>query len=181
MRSRHAARADPPAAVQAVPAVLPEVVITVDANGRARISVDGVAHDRASAASVGRPELGRVLAEIAERAGSPVRVEIHEPDGVRYADILQPRPTNPPGSGQEPGGRGHATGPAAVLGEGFRPGETVLVALIAVTMLADRRGTVRLPNPPKVPRNAADVLLLGTTSGTILRRGVSPRSARRRR
>jgi hypothetical protein len=87
--ARRAPRPDPEQqAVSVVPVVLAQVIVTVDESGRARVRVDGTEHPDGP---VDRGQLGGVLASVAEAADGPVRVEIHELDGTRYADILHCR------------------------------------------------------------------------------------------
>ncbi len=163
----------------AVPVVLPQAIATVDETGHARIAIGNI--DRRGIdcpdGPVGRGELGAVLARIAEQIGGPVRVEVREPDGSRYADILQPRPPAP-----KPDAEHEKNEPDTGLllrGEGFLPGETVLVAAIATSIHADEHGAASLTDPPKPTRQAGEVVLLGSASGTIIR-GTLPTCPTRR-
>lgn len=163
----------------AVPVVLPRAVVTVDDDGRARIVVENIGHDDAidcPDGPIGRGELGAVLARIAEQIGGPVRVEVREPDGSRYADILQPR-TPAPTPDTEHQRNGSDAGPL-LRGEGFLPGETVLVAVVAMTTRADEHGAASLTGAPKPLRQASEVVLLGSASGTIVRGTLPTRPAR---
>ena len=163
----------------AVPVVLPRAVVTVDDDGKARIVVESIGHHDAidcPDGPVGRGELGTVLAGIAEQIGGPVRVEVREPDGSRYADILEPR-TPAPQSDTEHERNGPDEGPV-LRGEGFLPGETVLVAVIATTTRADEHGAASLTDAPKPPRQTGEVVLLGSASGAIVRGSVPARPAR---
>ena len=166
---------DPPSAV---PAVLPEVVVTIDDAGQARIVIDsGERSDLGnSGGPVDRRGLGAALTAIAEQAGGPIRVEVREHDGSRYADILQPR-TPEPREDDEPAPAPTGNGPV-LRGEGFLPGEPVLVAVVATSIPADADGAVRLPVSPRVPRRVDELILFGTGSGTIVRGTAPARSAR---
>lgn len=160
-----------------VPAVLPQVLATIDHTGRAQVSVDGISRPHGR---VGRDQLGSLFASVAEQAGGPVRVEIREADGTRYADILQPQPTRPD---DPPAVRENSSSPprqAALRGEGFLPGEPVLVAVIAATVVAGADGTVELPAAPPVPRTAGELILFGASSATMVR-GTAPAGPARRR
>lgn len=152
---------------RATPAVLPQVIVTIDHAGHARITVDGIvqAGVEGSEEPIGRQGLGAALACVAEQAGGPVRVEVREPNGSRYADILQPHLNS-----GDPPDPCDATPPTqdVLEGDGFLPGEPVLVAVVATTMHADRDGTVRLPASPAVPGHVDELILFGTNSGTIL-------------
>lgn len=145
-----------------VPVVLPQVIATVDATGRACLVVDGVERPGGPPS---RDELGRVLAEIADQQGGPVRVEVREPDGSRYADILQPQPRPPvPAEEQDP----PAEKPVLRV-EGFLAGEAVVVAVVATTIHAGPDGIASLTDPPKMTGRGGEVVLLGSASETIVR------------
>jgi len=163
----------------AVPVVLPRAVVTVDDDGGARIVVENIGHHDAidcPDGPVGRGELGAVLARIAEQIGGPIRVEVRELDGSRYADILQPRtPAPKPDTEHE---RNEPDARPVLRGEGFLPGETVLVAVIATTTRADEHGAASLTDAPKPPRQTGEVVLLGSASGTIIRGSLPTRPAR---
>jgi hypothetical protein len=148
-----------------VPVVLPQVVAIIDDTGRARLAVDGVERPNGP---VGRDELGGVLARIADQHGRPMRVEIREPDGSRYADILQPQPRSPEPNAD--GGQEHDAPAEPVLwGEGFLPGEVVLVAVVAMTTHAAPEGAAYLTDPPPVPGRSGEIVLFGSASGTVVR------------
>jgi hypothetical protein len=147
-----------------VPAVLPRVIATIDSDGRAQVTVDGA---QRAGPPVCREELGKVLTELAEQAG-PVRVEIREPNGIRYADILQPRPPEPAGDEEsetfvkEP----------IVAGEGFVPEETVLIAVVMTTTKARSDGTACLTDLVLPPGSTSEVILFGGASGRVIQRRV---------
>lgn len=151
-----------------VPVVLPQVVVTVDDTGRARIAVEHI--DRRAIdcpdGPISRDELGTVLARIAEQVGGPVRVEVREPDGARYADILQPRPPEPKPD-TEP--KEPDAGPL-LRGEGFLPDETVLVAVVVVTVQAQVDGTASVTALPGQARSDREVILFGGASGHVVQR-----------
>jgi hypothetical protein len=149
-RSHHAAtntRVDAAPTV-VVPVVLPQAVVTVDDSGNARIVVETVDHPEridCPDGPIGRDELGTVLASIAEQVGGPVRVEVREPDGSRYADILQPCLPEPAGDPERP--ETSADEPV-VAGGGFLPEETVLGAVVVATTQAQPDGTAALTALP---------------------------------
>jgi hypothetical protein len=163
----------------AVPVVLPEVVAVVGDTGEVRIAVENI--DPGSIdppiGPVDRRGLGAVLASIAEQVGGPVRVEVRETDGSRYADILQPH-TPEPENDDEPAQATAEDGPT-LRGGGFLPGESVLVAVVATSIAADADGTVRLLVSPRAPRRVDELILFGTGSGTIARGTAPARSWRR--
>lgn len=154
-----------------MPVVLPQATATVDDTGHARIVLDNLDHqDKIDCPDglIGRDELGAALASIAEQIGGPVRVEIREPDGSRYADILQPR-TPEPNAGQEPADD-EPPETALVRGEGFLPDETVLVAVVAATVQAQPDGSASLTTLPAPPRSGGEVILFGGASGRVVPR-----------
>jgi hypothetical protein len=166
-----------------VPVVLPQAVVTVDDSTNARIVVENIDHhtpiDRPNG-PVGRDELGAVLARIAEQVGGPVRVEVREPDGSRYADILQPRPqasktdaaheTNEPDEGP------------LLRSEGFLPAETVLVAVVITTTEAQPDGTVSLASLRLPAGSGGEIILFGGASARVVQRQLpTDLEARKRR
>ncbi len=158
--ARRAPRGDPERhAVGVVPVVLAQVIVTVDQSGQARVRVDGIEHPDGP---VEEAQLGGVLASVAEEADGPVRVEIHEPDGRRYADILQP-PRRRPAPRQEKDAGRTARGPV-LRAEGFAPGETVQVAVLTTSIRADADGTVCLLAAPTRPRRLDELILFGLAS-----------------
>lgn len=168
--ARHASPDDQQAVV---PVVLPRVIATIDNAGRASVSVDGISRPEGP---VERDELGKVLTSLAEQAGGPVRVEIREPDGSRYADILQPH--TPEAEDDDERALAIPSDGPALRGEGFLPGEPVLVAVIARTVVADADGTVSLPVARRVPRRVDELILFGASSAMIVRGTAPARSVR---
>jgi len=177
MRLTHHAsqpEAEPTKRTEVVPAVLPRVIAIFDDTGTVRLTVDGVARPDGLSSREG---LGRLLAGIADEHGEPVRVEVREPDGSRYADILQPRA---PEAKPETAPDDHAPGSSPLWeGEGFMPGETVLVAVVATSTQADQDGPASLTDSPKPPRQPSEVVLLGSASGTMVRASLPARPVRR--
>lgn len=158
-----------------VPAVLPQAVVTVDDSGNARIAVENIGHQAIDQPdeAIGRDELGAVLASVAEQIGGPVRVEVREVDGSRYADILQPRPLEPP-EAPEPS-------EPALTGAGFLPDETVLVAVVVTTTQAQQDGTASLSALPPMARSGGEVILFGGASGRVVQRQLPTAPVARKR
>lgn len=151
----------------AFPVVLPQVVVQAHDDDAVTITTDG--RDVADT-SVRRADLGAALAAIADQAGGPIRVEIHEPDGAaRHVDILTPPPpaADPPMRPAQK--RRRRRRDIEIAGDGFLPGETVLVATTVRTETADHTGhvTVRLDRRT-AGRAAAGTLVFGTVSSTLL-------------
>jgi hypothetical protein len=152
-----------------VPVVLPQAVVTVDDSDHARIVVENIDHHAIDCPdrSIGRDELGAVLAGITEQIGGPVRVEVREPDGSRYADILQPRPSE---TIEDPEPCEAAGDEPLLAGGGFLPAETVLVAVVVTTTEAQSDGTAALTALPPAARSGCEVILFGGASGHVVQR-----------
>jgi hypothetical protein len=155
--------------VVVVPVVLPQAVVTVDDSGHARITVENIDRHTIDCPErpIGRDELGAVLAGITEQIGGPVRVEVREPDGSRYADILQPLPPEPTEDQAQP--ETPATEPV-LNGGGFLPDETVLVAVVVTTTQAQPDGTASLTALPPRQQRGGEVILFGGASGRVVQR-----------
>lgn len=147
-----------------VPVVMPVVAVTIDQHGyldvmldREPYSADGV---------LKRDDLGRVLKDIAEDLGTPVRVEIRETDSSTFTDIVAPdRPRlhmiTPPIEAPNLAG--------VVAGDGFLPNEEVAVAVVVAHQLAGADGTARLHLPPALlEAHPGFVVLIGQKSGTVM-------------
>lgn len=161
-----------------VPVVLPQAVVTVDDSGHARIVVENTDHRAIDCPEgpVGRDELGSVLARIAEQIGGPVRVEVREPDGSRYADILQPRA---PALTEDPEPCETAGDEPLLAGGGFLPAETVLVAVVVTTTKAQPDGTAALIALPHAARSGGEIILFGGASGRVVQRQLPATHKRR--
>lgn len=146
------------------PAVLPHVVVRPDDLGTVTITLD---QHPVSDGPIPRVQLGEALGQIIEQLGAPVRVEVHEPDGAVYADILSP-PARRPAQQPPPSLRDqHGRAPQLTC-SGFLPGEPVHVAVTFVTVTADIDGHIDVQLDPKPARSdRGPVLAAGATSGTI--------------
>lgn len=141
---------------------LPVIVIRPQSPESATVTVNG--HHAPTA--VATAELGTVIARVAERAGGPIRVEVHHSDGTVHADIVNP-PLPRPARHQPPPTRPRAGSAAPVTADGFLPGEAVQVAVVVHTATADARGHLTTHLPPRNVRRGDGVLIaLGVTSGT---------------
>ena len=158
-----------------VPVVLPQVIATLDGTETAQVSVDGIERPDGP---VSQAELGRVLARVADESGGAVRVEVRELDGSRYADILQPRP-RPTVAGTEE--QAPPVEAPMLTGEGFLPGEAVLVAVVTTTIHAGPDGTASLSDLPLPPKPGGEAILFGASSGTTVRGSLAARPAISRR
>lgn len=162
-----------------VPVDLPNVVVTVAADGTLTAAVDGIAHPQPSAGAWTRATFGPLMDEITKDRTVSVRVEVRECDGGVFTDIIHARRPTPPvrvvAQAPVPGTRRgrRAAAPRAprlmeVEGEGFVPGEDVAVAVIVSHTDAAGTGTARaLVDLDDLPPDATGaVILFGRISGT---------------
>lgn len=162
-----------------VPVDLPNVIVTVAANGTLTAAVDGVAHPQPVAGAWTRATFGTLMDEITKDRTVSVRVEVRECDGGVFTDIIHARKPAPRARAAEqepvPGTRRgrRAAAPRAprlmeVDGEGFVPGEDVAVAVIVRHTDAAGTGTARaLVDLDDLPTGATgEVILFGRISGT---------------
>ena len=161
------------------PVDLPNVVVTVAADGTLTAAVDGVALPQPAAGAWTRATFGPLMDEITKDRTVSVRVEVRECDGGVFTDIIHARKPTPPARAAEqepvPGTRRgrRAAAPRAprlmeVEGEGFVPGEDVAVAVIVSHTDATGTGTARaLVDLDDLPPDATgEVILFGRISGT---------------
>ena len=163
-----------------VPVDLPNVIVTVAADGTLTAAVDGIAHPQAAAGAWTRATFGALMDEITKDRTISVRVEVRECDGGVFTDIIHARKPTPPARAAEqepvPGTRrGRRVAAPQVLrlmeidGEGFAPGEDVVVAVIVSHTDAAGTGTARaLVDLDDLPTGATgEVILFGRISGTL--------------
>ena len=162
-----------------VPVDLPNVVVTVAANGTLTAAVDGIAHPQPAAGAWTRATFGALMDEITKDRTISVRVEVRECDGGVFTDIIHARKRTPPVRVTEQEsvpvtrrGRRVATPRALRLmevdGEGFVPGEDVAVAVSVSHTDAAGTGTARaLVDLDDLPHGSTgEVILFGRISGT---------------
>ena len=162
-----------------VPVDLPNVIVTVAADGTLTAAVDGIAHPQPAAGSWTRATFGPLMDEITKDRTVSVRVEVRECDGGVFTDIIHARKRTPPVRVTEQEsvpvtrrGRRVATPRALRLmevdGESFVPGEDVAVAVIVSHTDAAGTGTARaLVDLDDLPTGATgEVILFGRISGT---------------
>ena len=142
---------------------MPLVEVTINDAGKLDVRLDREPYSVDGALQ--REDLSRVLSEIAIDLGTPARVEIHEPDGSTFTDIVTPSPPTPaPVADPKNTALFSAFG---IAGEGFAPGEEVAVAVIVARQVANENGTAQLRLPPALLADRPGVVLVGRTSGTI--------------
>lgn len=152
-----------------VPAVLPLVQVQIDDDGLLDITIDNIGYDTDTAST--REDLRRVLDEITRELALPVRLEIHEPDGSVFTDIITPSPRST--VHHEPQAppvvqTSVSTSPGEVTGGGFLPHEEVAIAVIVAHQTAQSDGTARLRLPPALlASRSGTVVLFGRSSGAI--------------
>ena len=164
-----------------VPVDLPNVIVTVAADGTLTATVDGIAHPQSAAGAWTRATFGPLMDEVTKGRTVSVRVEVRECDGGVFTDIIHARKPTPPARASEqapvPGTRRgrRAAAPRAlrlmeVDGEGFVPGEDVAVTVIMSHTDAAHTGTARalvdLDDLP--PGSTGEVILFGRISGTTI-------------
>jgi hypothetical protein len=149
-----------------IPVVLSAVEVHIDAEGTLSVTLDGrpYAADR----HLGRAELGPLLDDITTDRDSAVRVEVHEADGTRFADIATP-PEHPAPAGHPPAEEPSPIArPHALAAAGFDPGEEVALAYVVTRQPADSDGhaTVNLP-PALLAATRGGLVMLGLTSQKV--------------
>lgn len=158
--------------VEAVPVVLPLVVITITDDGRMTVTVDGVPFEPEPFAPPWcREDFAAVLVQLTEQRRSPARVEVREADGSTFTDIITPtrrRRSEPDPAPEAP------AGPAmpelvTLHGEGFVPGEDVAIAVVIAHGDAAPDGAMRglLTADQLAVSPTREVILLGRVSGTL--------------
>lgn len=148
-----------------VPVVLPLVQVGIDEDGALEITVDHEPYH--SERPLRRDGLRYLLDQITGDLASPVKVEIHEPDGSVFTDFITPEPQRDTQPHQALRTR-VASRPGEVSGDGFLPHEEVAVAVIVAHQVASSKGTARLRLPPALlDGRPGAVVLLGQTSGAI--------------
>lgn len=147
-----------------VPVVMPLVEVSVDDHGRADVRLDGAPYSTHGALQ--RSDLPLVLSEVAADLGTPVRVEIHEPGGTVFTDIVTPGSEAPaPPKAVERRTTMHSA--SGIAGEGFVAGEEVAVAIVVAHQVANEDGTAHLRLPPALLADHPGVVLFGRSSGAI--------------
>lgn len=159
---------------EAVPVVLPHVVISITGDGRMTVTVDGVPFEPEPFAPPWRRQnFAAVLDQLTEQHRSPVRVEVREADGSTFTDIITPtrrrRPEPDPEPAPEPPAGRTTPELVALHGEGFVPGEDVAVAVVITHGDAAPDGTVRglVTTDQLAASPTREVILLGRVSGTL--------------
>lgn len=145
-------------------------------DGTVRVLVDG---HPLTTAPIDRRDLGRVLSVLAEQHG-PLRVELTDRAGRVFVDALDPPPSPVPAAQPAPARTmpGPPQGPPVdcgkqpelmeVSGDGFVPGEDVLVAVVIQSSSAGPGGRARgLIDLSLLPDGVRGVVLLGAVSGTL--------------
>lgn len=183
MRKRTNRDSNPMPDSQPVAGVLPLVRVAEHTDATVTVTLDGalIVSD-----PIDRSQLGRVLSAVAEQHGGPVRVELTATDGRVFADVLNPpsRPSSfapplpPPTPLPTPvSARAHASAAPTLLevaGEGFVPGEDVLVAAVLTSSSAAGDGSARgLVDPGLFRAPVRALALIGGVSGTLAIRYLS--------
>ena len=124
-----------------LPKPLPRVVITIGEDGTITVTADGKMF---LAGPIGRDLVGHLIDCIAEQHGWESHREIREAD--LDVELLE------------------------LVGEGFIPGENVAIAVVLRESRAASDGRAHaVVDRLAAPRGITDVILFGTTSGTLVR------------
>lgn len=159
-RAASASRGNAPRS-RRVPVVLPLVEVDVDDTGMIKVRLDREPYR--SGEALHREDLSRVLDAITIDLGTPARVEIREPDGSTFTDIVTPAPAVPESQSEVT----PAFRPEPFNG-GFIPGERIAVAVVVTHQLAAADGTAQLRLPAAMMADRPGVVLLGRSSGTLI-------------
>lgn len=155
--------------VPRVPVLLPLVEVAISEEGCIEVLLEREPY--AADRTLQRAGLRDVLADIAADLGTPVRVEVHETDGVTFTDIVTPRASAVP---SEDLVEAAAVPVGEVSGAGFTPGEDVAVAVVVAHHVAGSDGTAQLRLPPALlAAHPGLVVLMGQTSGVVVVSGRS--------
>lgn len=156
-----------------VPAVLPQVVMSVRDDGTMTVTVDDTVFGPPPFAPPWRRDaFAQILDELTDQRRCPVRVEVREADGTMFTDIVTPgarRRADPePEPGPPPAVMG-APGFLGLSGEGFVPGEDVAIAIVLAHTDAGPDGAVRgvLTAEQAGASPTREIVLLGRVSGTL--------------
>jgi hypothetical protein len=145
-------------------AVLPRVVVRPDGLAWLTVTLDGA---EVCDGPIPCVQLGEALGQIIEQIASPVRVEVHEPDGTVYADII----ATPPEASVLPDCLNRADRPGGfevVVEGGFLPGEPVHLAVTSASATADATGRVTAHVDPRHAAGGGRLIVSGAVSGTTL-------------
>ena len=126
-----------------VPKPLPRVIVTIGEDGNITATADGRMF---LVGPIGRDLVGHLIGWIAEQHGWESHREIREAD--LDVELLE------------------------LVGEGFIPGENVAIAVVLRESRAASDGRAHaVVDRLAAPRGITDVILFGTTSGTLVRGG----------
>ena len=159
------------------PVELPHALVTVAEDGTLTATVDGTPFPSPDGTAWTRATFGPLMDAITKDRTIAVRVEVREPDGSVFTDILRthtPRRAAAPSETPVPETRRsrHARRVprlAEVTAEGFVPGKDVAVATIVshtdATGTGEAHALIDLDDLPDA--SAPEVILLGRISGTL--------------
>lgn len=150
----------------ALPTSIPVVLADARPDGRLTVTVDG---ELFTPEPIGRAAFGSLLDEIIRKRGTALRVQVREPDGTTYTDLLTPPahvdpapPTPAPAMRDVDTAAGSAL--LEVTGDGFVPGEEVAFAPIFIHSSARADGSVR--SLVEFDGPVTELLVFGRISGT---------------
>ncbi|SBN96591.1 Hypothetical protein PFR_JS12-1_2208 [Propionibacterium freudenreichii] len=156
-----------------MPAVLPQVVMSVRDDGTMTVTVDGTVFGPPPFAPPWRRDaFAQILDEFTDQRRCPVRVEVREADGTMFTDIITPsarRRADPEPEPAPPPTMTEAPGLLGLSSEGFVPGEDVAIAIVLAYTDAGPDGAVRgvLTAEQAGASPTREIVLLGRVSGTL--------------
>ncbi|OUZ07233.1 hypothetical protein BHE97_17125 [Aeromicrobium sp. PE09-221] len=153
---------------------LPHVVVTAADTGTLTVNVDDKPfHPPDGDPPWTRATFGDLLDTVTRDRHVPVRIEVRETDGTVFTDLVQasrrPATGQPDPPADEPPQRDAVRSfeQVEVVGERFRPGEQVLVAIVIDDVHAGPDGTARAALSPGRIEPADEVVLVGRMSTTL--------------
>ncbi|GAA1519319.1 hypothetical protein GCM10009788_24120 [Nocardioides humi] len=162
---------------EATPVVLPHVVIRACATGELTVTTDGQLVEPPPTGAWTRSRFGELLDLVTLDRTVAVRIEVHESDGSTFTDLIHTHRRTPAPAEEPPHPNGKHSArrraePVEVTGDGFLPGEQVLVAFVTTTTTATHSGQATTSIKPTQTRSG-DVVLIGQNSGTVCIRRLS--------
>ncbi|MFV0461341.1 MAG: hypothetical protein ACK5MT_21515 [Actinomycetales bacterium] len=152
--------------------MLPHLVIHVSESGELTAAVDGESVEPPPTGTWTRGRFGDLLDLVTAGRTVAVRVEVHESDGSTFTDLIHAHRRRTPPPAEEPAktsGKHTArrrSEPIEVTGDGFVPGEQVVIAVVTAATAATNTGQATAAIRPKEARRG-EVVLIGRVSGTV--------------